>query len=306
MSIALFSEILAHFPAQRARALRDTIGIEAVYALVWPNYTGDVAPHPQSNRSAFGEWRAAAGVPLWAWIFCSADQRADATAIAAINAELDPDGWLLNIEKPLQGAGLRVLVDAAKATGKPIRASLAGFSPSGVDYDYRTLDRAGVAVDWQAYFDSGEGPRPADAVREAYMSTFVIGGWEYRHHLAGQYGWGRVSLASESIASFDSYRRPGDRDAVFAIGQREWGARVVDRTLVRDGRKVGLLMGRAAYPNIRVTLDVTRTAQSRPASDWTAIAASARAPNAAKRGVSVYLAEVASDAALAAIAAGAA
>ena len=54
----------------------------------------------------------------------------------------------------------------------------------------------------------------------------------------------------------------------------------------------------------RVTLDVTRGANDKhtPA-EWTAIAASARMPGLARRPVSVYLAEVASDEMLRAVAA---
>ncbi len=308
MAIALFSEILAHFPAQRARVLKETIGLEAVYALVWPNYTGEVDPHPQNNREAFHAWRAEAGVPVWAWVVCSPDQAADARAIEAINEALEPDGWLLNIEKPLQGANLSTLIGAAKKTGAPVRASLAGTSASHVHYDYRTLDRNGVAVDWQAYFDSGEGPPPADAVRELYESSFVIPGWHYRHLLNGVYGWGAVSAVADWQAQFDSFLQPAKTDATFVVGFREWGYAVFDRELWRSGswQPVGRLMGRAAYRRIRVTLDVTRSAQARRPEDWTAIAASARVPRARKRDISVYLGEVASDTVLAAIAAGAA
>jgi hypothetical protein len=144
-------------------------------------------------------------------------------------------------------------------------------------------------------------------VQELYASTFVIPGWEYRHRLGGSYGWGRVGrIEAEQRALFDSYKLPGHENAYFAVSHREWGSTVVSRVLFRDEQEVGLLMGRAAYPKIRVALDVTRTAQARPPEEWTPIAASARVPGAGKRGVSVYLLDNCSDEVSRAIAAGAA
>lgn len=310
MAIALFSQVLGHFSAERASFLHSRFGVEAVYALVWPDYTGDVEPHPQNNRASFDAWRRRSGRPLWAWIVCSADQVADAHAIARLERELNPDGYLLNIEKPLEGAKLGTLVNAVKATGRPARASLAGFSPSATPYDYRALDLAGIAMDWQAYIDSGEGPRPDVAVAELYQSSFVVEGWEYRHRIGSAYGWGRVTSVQEGeLAAFDSYLQPKSENAVFGVLPREWGWSVDDRVLWPlnpDKPPSGLLMGRAPYAKIRITLDVTRSASARPAAAWTEIAASARVPGASKRPISVYLAESTSDDVLAAIAAGAA
>jgi hypothetical protein len=308
VSIALFTQILANFPAARAHALDVRSGVEAVYALAWPDYEPPVENHPANNRLAWDAWRYEARLPLWAWINCSADQAADAATIATLDTELDPSGWLLDIEGEwVKGANLEVLIKAAVATGKPVRASLAGASASHTPYDFRTLDRYGVTIDWQAYFDSLEGPPPEVAVRELYQSSFVLAGWEYRHRLSSVYGWGKVTKIEAGMrAGFDSYKRPGTNDATFAISEREWGYMVAGRDLVRDGKTVGLLMGRAAYPKIRVTLDCTRTASTRTPQEWISIAASARMPGSGKRPCSVYLAENASDDVIAAIAEGAA
>ena len=309
--IALFVQDVGSIASSRVADLNSRFGIEAVYVLVWPDYSPPVDPIPQQNRAKFQAWRASAGVPVYAWIVCSPNQAADAVAVGQLNSELSPDGWCLNIETPLQGAPLEPLLSAVKATGKPAVASLAGTSAAFSPYDYRTLDKYGVACDWQAYFDSGEGPIPADAVRELYQPSFVLAGFgmsaEYRHRLGTVYGWGRVTqIRNEVVGLFDSYKRPGFRDGDFTVTRREFGYTVVDRVLRRDGKDVGLLMGRAVYPKIRVTLDVTRSAQARPPEAWTPIAASARIPGSAKRPVSVYLAENATDEVLAAIAKGAA
>jgi len=192
--IALFTENLEAFSAERARVLDHKlkalvgVGIEAVYALVWPNYPPEV-PRPQRNREIFGDWRAASGVPLWCWLNTSADQAADVDTIHLLDEQLLPTGWLLDIEGSwVNGARLTALADGTAALGKPRRASLAGASASHVVPDYRALDNAGFEVDWQAYFDSGEGPVPQVALRELYQSSFVVEGWEYRHHIGGAYG----------------------------------------------------------------------------------------------------------------------
>jgi hypothetical protein len=312
--IALFSEVLANFEASRCKMLDSELkgGIEAVYALVWPEYEPPIENHPAANRADFLRWRKEAGVPLWAWINVQEDQEATVQAILKLNLSLHPDGWLLDIEGEwVKSTNLAVVCEAAVATGKPVRASLAAATPSHAPLDFRTCDRLGIPVDWQSYFDSGEGCRPAVAVTELYQSSFVIPGWEYRHRLGATYGWGKVSAVSvdESVASFDSYLRPREPNAVFGVLPREWGWTVDDRILWPldpDLPPSGLLMGRAAYANIRCTLDTTRGANDKHLlAEWTEIAASARMPNARKRPISVYLAEVTSDDVLAAIAEGA-
>lgn len=315
MGISLFVQDLGAFPPDRARALNSRLLLEtgrkldAVYALVWPDYPPTASPVPQTNRQVWDAWRAAARVPLWAWLNSTADQAADAAAIRDLNPKLRPAGWTLDIEGEWtkDRAPLGTLAAAATRTGRPVRASLAGLTPSHVEYDYRTLDRHGIQVDWQCYFDSGEGPTPAVAVGELYRASFVIQGWEYRHHLDGVYGWGKVGRTVGSLAKFDSYLHPDTENCEFLWTPAEWGMRPASGELLRLGKPVGLLMGRAAYPNTRVTLDVTRGADVKHTlPEWTAIAASARAPGAAKRPVSVYLAERASDDVLVAIAKGAA
>ncbi|MBA2742510.1 MAG: hypothetical protein H0U46_10915 [Actinobacteria bacterium] len=314
MSVSLFVQSLADFGPDRAGDLDARIraaghgGIDAVYVLAWPDYDPATAQHlaPQDNRDRWDDWGSRSGLPLWAWIVCSPDQDADATAIRALDIQLRPAGWKLNIETPLQNVPLTILIEAAVATDLPVSASLAGFSASGVWYDYRGLDNADVEVDWQAYFDSGEGPNPATAVSELYAPSFVIAGWQYRHRLGKVYGWGRVNrVESRLVARYDSFKRPGEIDGSFAVSEREWGWNVVSRTLRRDGKDVGMLMGRARYNRIRVTLDVTRTAAARLPDEWIPIAASSRIRGSAKRPVAVYLAETTSDDVIAAIAEGA-
>jgi hypothetical protein len=322
--IALFSEILANFEASRCKRLDEDLGlqggIEAVYALVWPDYEPPVENHPLANRGAFSAWRKAAGVPLWAWFNCKENQAEDAATIAKLDRLLSPDGWLLDIEGEwTKGASLKTICEAAVATGKPVRASLAGMTPSHVPLDFRTCDRLGIPVDWQSYFDSGEGCTPAVAVQELYQSSFVIPGeaappgrvtWEYRHRIGQAYGWGKVTGVANELAGFDSYLHPTQRNAVFGVLPREWGWTVDDRILWPldpDLPPSGLLMGRAAYANIRVTLETAGDHNDdHTLEEWTQIAASARIPNARKRPISVYLAEVSSDDVLAAIAEGAA
>ena len=107
-----------------------------------------------------------------------------------------------------------------------------------------------------------------------------------------------------STGYYDAYRFSVPPEYEFGVYPRQgWGWTVSERKF--RGVSTGRLLGRARYSKIRVTLDVSRTAQTRPASEWEAIAASARIPGMAKRPISVYLAEVASDEVLRAIAAGA-
>lgn len=276
----------------------------------------DVLVGPDAGRQAAAENRthwhdvdqlSATFVPRWAWYVCTTDQAADVARIQDLDFELNPVGWRLNIEKWLEGAPLMQLISGVAALNKPINASLGGFqTASHANLDWRTLDRYGVTCDYQAYFDSGEGVVPAVAVQELYQSSFVIPGWEYRHRLGTQYGWGKVKrVEAGQKAIYDSYKRVGGDDGWFSIAPRDWGYSVVSHSLFRDGKNVGLIMGRAAYNRIAVTLDVTRTAQARAAQEWTPIAASARVTGASRRPVSVYLLDNCSDEVVRAIAAGA-
>jgi len=319
--IALFCENLGAFSATRAKTLHARMraeglkGIDCVFALVWPDYAPPDHPRPQENRAALKAWRSSSGLPVWGWYGPARLEKQEeaGTKIRELSKQLGLDGVLLNIEGEwTKTAKLTTLAQTAKATELPIVASLAGFSPSGTSYDYRSLDLAGAAIDWQAYFDSGEGPTPALAVRELYRASWVVSGWEYRHRLGSVYGWGKIAdTAAGQIARFDSYKRPGAPDAELVVSPRvvngsAFGYDVIDGKLRRSGIEVGLLMGRAAYAQIRVTLDVTRSAQGRPPHEWEAIAASARAQGSRKRPISVYLAENATDDVLLAIARGAA
>ena len=298
-AVAVFSEWLGNWGPHRARDLYNEGTIDAVYAKVWP--LDDAA---NANIAARKDWRAIYPGPLWAWMVCSEDQVEDAANLAQLDVWVAPDGWVLNIEKSLEGADLRTIIKAAQATGKPVRASLAGIDASHIEYDYRALDRAGVEVDWQAYMHSGEGPAPYVAVRELYLSSFVIPGWQYRSRIGTTYGWGKVTKAYFSSGFYDAYKFPGPSEYEFGVSPREWGWTVVDRKF--RGVWNGRLLGRARYSKIRITLDVTRGAgEKHTPAEWTAIAASARVPGRARRPVSVYLAEVASDEVLRAIAAGA-
>lgn len=309
---ALFVENLHAFPADRCQRLKarlDAAGLpplEAVFALVWPDYPPNLPPRPQDNRAAFAAWRSQAGVPLWAWLNAKADQAADAQAIETLDAQLDPDGWLLDIEGQwVKGAKLNVLLATAAALGRPRIASLAGSSSSHVEYHYRELDRQGYDVDWQAYPDTGEGPPPDVAIAELHKSSFVVGGWEYRHRVGENYGFGKVTALNSELASFDSYllrNKPKGTpsDSVFGVLEREWGATVDDRVLwPKDPKKppIGLVMGRFPYARTRVTLDIASAAGNVVAlPELERRAASARVAGARKRPVSVFLAERDNDA----------
>lgn len=325
--IALFVEDLGSFPAQRAKVLHEDMkkeglpGIEAVYALVWPDYQAPIDNKPGKNRSTFGSWRSAAGLPLWAWMNCREDQNADAAAVNTLDGQLQPNGWLLDIEGNwTKGAKLKTICMATEATGRPRRASLAGTTAAHVEYDYLQLEKSGFEVEWQAYMNSlgangrPEGPAPDNAVAEMYQCSFMIPGWQYRHRAGSQYGWGQFVRADEAVdlGIFNSFLRPGSEDSVFGILEAEWGYVPDDRILFpRDPHKApyGLLMGRVAYKNQRVALNVTQPPMNHHSGKmqtWAATAASARIVGAAKRGVACFLAERASDNTLMEVARGAA
>ncbi len=309
MSISAFSEWLSAFGAERAKALHDEGTLGALYVKVLPTDAAAVSNH--------SEWFAfrKKGIPLWAWVVCSADQAGDVAQIQEFDLGFQPDGYCLDIEKQLEGQPLTTLIPGVAALGRPIVASLGGFQTASHGWlDYRTLDRYGVQCNWQAYFDSGEGATPLVAVQELYQSSFVIGGWEYRAQLFKKYGWGKVAdFIAPGLARYRSFNRNALYD--FAVLPRDWGASVEDRilwpTVDPDLPPAGILMGRAKYANIAVTLDVTRSAQQRPPQEWTPIAASARGWDAAgrplgRRPVSIYLMDNCSDEVARAIAAGAA
>jgi len=307
VSVALFCENLSSFPADRMVRLQERLRrenlppIEAVYALVWPDYRPPNPPVPQENRRAWARWRADAQVPLWAWLnIADGDALTQAVAIASLDKSLNPSGWMLDVEGDWsKGAPLSALANAARDTGKPRRATLAGSSASHVEYDYRALDLTGFQVSWQCYFDTGEGPPPPDGMRELYQSSFVLSGWQYRAHVGNVYGWGRVSV-SGLTARYDSFKHKFDTFFPVALRDpdpsRNWGYRVVSRDLWRRdegaGKLVGLLMGRAEYKRMRCGLDMTRPVSlARPVDEWTAIAAGARVAGSRNRPIDVYLAE---------------
>jgi hypothetical protein len=134
----------------------------------------------------------------------------------------------------------------------------------------------------------------------------VIDGWEYRALWGTSYTWGKVERFENAQAIWNSYKRVGSKDGVFATKPRVWGREVGDdRNIYRNAVKVGTLMGRVQYKNIEVTLDVTRGANDKHTiPEWEAIAASARVPGARKRPVRVYLAENGTDDVICAIARG--
>lgn len=314
--ISLYCENLDAFAPERARRLHGLVpgGIEALYVLVWPDYPAHLPPRPQDNRRSLARWREQAGVAVYAWLNARRDQAADVEALRALDAEHRFDGFLLDIEGEwTKESKLDVLASGVRrlAGKRPLIASLAGWSPSGTSYDYRSLDRAEIACEWQAYMDSGEGPPPRVAVRELHRASWIVPGWEYRHSLDGRYGWGRIArVEQDTIARFDSDLHGGRLSLTVArrtVGGESFGWWVVDPTLRdRHGLAVGMLMGRARYARIRVALDVTRSAQQRSPEEWVGIAASARASGSRRRPVSVFLAENASDETLVAISRGAA
>jgi len=303
MSVRCFVEQLGSIGPHRMTALSAEGTVSDWFILVGPD-----RPAGHANCDVWNNYTGVGN--LWAWYVCTPDQAVDVEHIRVLDALLNPAAWVLNIEGEwTKGASLKTLVSGVRALGSPIIASLAGSSASHAPYDYRTLDRAGVEIDWQAYIDSGEGPTPAEAVAELYRSSFVIPGWEYRHRWGGKYGWGIVSGVAVGAAFYDSYLIPGRPNAeVFIAAREEWGYTVAPgRRLWAGDTAVGLLLGRARYSKIAVTLDVTRSAQAqRDLAGWEALAASARVPGASKRPISVYLGEVCPDDVLRSIARGAA
>ena len=298
MSVRVYIEQLGSIGPHRMAALNAEGLVSDWYVMVGPD-----RPAGRVNRFL---WNYYAGVGnLWAWYVCTADQAKDVADIAALDSELMPAGWLLNVEKALEHADLSVLISGVKALGQPIVASLSGGNPNHNLYDHRTLDRAGVVCEWQAYLDSGEGPDPATAVRELYKVSRVGEGMEYRAQIDRAYGWGEVNgLHWLGGTDYQSFAKKATFEFV-TLADGGWPALDVEyRELHRPpGTPRGELLGLAAYKNIRITLDVTRTAQAqRDLAGWEALAASARVPGASKRGVSVYLGEVCPDDVLRAIA----
>src|SRR5262245_48779478 len=139
-----FVEVVGNVGATRLKELVDEGTVESYYVMVGPDRDAGIA-----NILV---WKSIP-VPKWGWYVCTADQEADVADIAQLDQQLEPVGWCLNIEKVLEGAKLDTLIAGVSALGKPMVASLAGITSSHVEFDYRTLDRFGVAVDWQAYFD---------------------------------------------------------------------------------------------------------------------------------------------------------
>jgi hypothetical protein len=304
VSVTAFVEQLNSVGPHRMLDLYKAGTVGGYYVLLGPSGK----PGAAANRN---QWHdvdqlSAVHVPRWAWYVCTQDQAKDVAEIEDLDFEFKPTGWVLNIEKWLEGVKLDTLIPKVSLLGKPIVASLGGSqSASHIWLDYRTMDNYKVTCNWQAYFDSGEGVTPARAVQELYQSTFIIAGWEYRARFGDKFGWGKVSrVEAAQKAVFDSYKYPTKDDGWFSVAARDWGYTVVSRSLFRNGH-AGLVYGRAAYNRIAVTLDVTRTAQARAPEEWAPIAASARVPGAARRPVSIYLLDNCSDEVARAIAAGA-
>lgn len=318
MSVAVYSEWLSAFGADRAAKLIDEGIVSDIYAYVGPDNEA-----ARANRAEWDAFRAKLGrdqellglqvrYPLWGWYACSADQERDVAEITRLHDELEPDGWLLDIEKPLEGAYLTTLVRGVAALGKPVRASCAGANPNHYLYGHRTLDRYGVEVEWQCYLDSGEGPPPDVAVRELYTPSRLHLGHAYRaatwprdDRSRVSYGWGHLVLVDAQWGYWAWNRRvwlAGD----ISQSRTGWPMLVRHSDTLSSMRYQGRLLGLARYSRIRVALDVTRgAAERRSLAEWTALSASARVPVAARRPVSVYLAEVCPDDVLWAIAEGA-
>lgn len=307
MSVAVYSEWLSAFGADRAARLCREGVVDRVYAKLWPLDAAGM-----SNATEWGVFRSRAGsLPLWVWIVCSSDQEADATAIERLVADFRPEGIVINAEKPLEGKNLYPLVSRVAKLGLPMVASLAGANPNHALYDHRTLDRFGVAQEWQAYVDSGEGPAPDVAVRELYTPRRVLPGREYRamtraEGSAPKYGWGLLS----ERGLYYAYNRRATLRAEILVDDDGWPLdRVSSRRWLHNESLVSLdgkLLGFAPYSRIRVAILADGIAADRGVTrspeEWAAFAASARAPRSAQRPVSVYLAERASDEMLRAVA----
>ena len=301
MSVRAYVEVLGNIGPHRMRDLVQAGLVDTFYVYAGGPLGDYPGNHPQWAECA--RFVREAGGRVFAWYWCDADQVATVVGIKELDRVLEPDGWLLNIEKPLEGAGLATLIDGVAALGKPIVASLAGTPPQVV-YDFRKLDLADVEVEWQAYLDSGEGPPPRVCVTELARCSRVLPGRRYRSAAGGQLGWGEV----ETPERYASYRTRAKYRIETQLSTRWPPYEIVDRNLYgREWEIKGQLLGHAAYSNIRVALDTTRTAQAqRDLTGWSALAASARLKGAGKRGVAVYLAEVTPDDVFAAIARGAA
>lgn len=303
VSIHVKSYNLSAFGADRAKMLLDEGTLSVVRCPLWP----EDDPAHLANQA---EWWVFArkALPMWAWINCSADQAADVAALQALDAEFRPSGWILDIEKALEHADLSVLCAGAKALGCPVIASLGGFAnPNHNVFDHRSLDRAGFAQEWQAYPESDEGPPPDVAVRELWQPSLVFVNGLYRSRIGTTYGWGRVTKCNgmTGIGYYDAYKFPGPREYEFDVRAEEWGWTVTECKFWSTG---GQLLGLAKYRDIRVCIlsdglaadhGITRTLP-----EWTAYAASARAPGLARRPVAVFNGERASDEMLRAVAKG--
>jgi len=315
VSVRAYVEWLDNIGPDRMAALSADGTVSDWYVLLGPVLDNEGQPRPAvpANHAAWDYTArkvAAAGGNLWGWYVCTPNQEVDVSRIGALDARFGPAGWLLNVEKVLEHADLSVLISGVKALGKPLAASLAGANPNHNLYDHRTLDRAGVVCEWQTYLDSGEGPPPDVAVRELYKVSRVLVGEEYRAWARNRtqqyatYGWGQVK--QPELYNFFPHKAL----YVFECERDGWPPLklLLDRGLWRigDARLVGQLLGLAPYSKIRVALDVTRGAlEKRDLAGWEALAASARSPGLARRGVSVYLGEVCPDDVLRAIARGA-
>jgi hypothetical protein len=296
--------VLTNFGADRAGGLHRSGTLTDVYAYLGPANTAS-----ELNASELTQFTKKYEGRMWGWYVCSPNQAKDVADIERLNARYKLHGWLLNIEKPLEKANLSVLLSGVAKLGKPIRASVAGYTPAHIEFDYRAMEKYKVAIDWQAYFDSGEGANPAVAVRELFETSFAVGGWEYRHRIGQkQYGWCKMVGVKGDEIEIDSYMLPTNKNGFVKARLREggWGYEITDRTIRRGKLVVGRLYGRAAYSRSRVTIDTTRgAAAKRSLDEWTKVAASAKVPGSARRPVSVYLAESTSDELFRALAAGA-
>lgn len=287
--LSVFSVNLSSFGAHRCDLLHRAGVINRVFVYLGPQNASAVA-----NKAEWAQFRAVTACPLWCWWVCSPDLTIDAAQIIDTCNRLRCDGILLNIEKPLEGVPLGPLLTPLEALGLPMIASLAGTSPAHTPYDYRALDRHKIPIDWQCYLDSGEGPAPDVAVKEAFTPSFVCDQHEYRHRNGARYAWGRAWPDNLGNIIYDAYPQPGS--ANYTIDTPGLGGTHLlrSRTLqpTRSGANPATLYGRAPYAQIRVTLDTTRGADTtRTPAEWAALANTARIPGAARRPTSVYLAE---------------
>lgn len=289
-------EVLGNLGPDKAEELVRAGQITDFYVFAGPG------PAAEWNEQAWPEFARrveAAGGRCWLWWVDRGDQLVDLAAVKKVLAEWKPTpfGSVLNIEAESKGKDLDVLCAGMVKIGKPWLASLAGFEPDHNLFDHRQLARAEAQQEWQAYFDSGEGSTPAACVSQLHRCREIEEGKEYRARVGKGYGFGRFARV-DGQPMFLYY--PTGRWLLGPKGRLgdpnvHWPPFVVTDPTLRDtrGNEVGELMGLAPYKKIRATLDVTRGAVDKhtPA-EWTAIAASARAPGYEKRGVSIYLLEV--------------